>query len=308
MAAKPYMPLYIADYMADTAHFGATEHGAYLLMIMTYWQTEKPLMDDDKKMAMICKISLRGYRQLKLNVTHLFDLVDGKFVHKRIEKELAEYRKKLIKNRESGAKGGRKTHENNYAKKRSERYSERYSERCSERSSSQSQSQSQSQSHTGSYTELARSTPNLLTQEKNQIPTYSSFKNDPPEITKKSDDDDLKNIDFGERQKYLDFFTSTFPNFRLTTKIAIGVVEWEKAGVTMEDIEQAIEQCRDRDISRPEYYLPVALQKCQERKSGRFKKNKKNIPWSEQMKEMERDADEIIKDMREGKSIWNWSN
>lgn len=94
MAHKPYMPLYIAEYMADTAHLTMAEHGAYLLLIMTYWQTEKPLPDDDKKLAMICRTTLKGFRQIKSTVSLLFTHRGNTLVHKRVEEELYKFREK----------------------------------------------------------------------------------------------------------------------------------------------------------------------------------------------------------------------
>jgi uncharacterized protein YdaU (DUF1376 family) len=81
----PWMPLHIGDYRKDTAHLGASEHGAYLLLIMHYWQTGA-LPDDDRQLARIACMSEREWRKARPLVQGFFH--DG-WKHKRIDKELA---------------------------------------------------------------------------------------------------------------------------------------------------------------------------------------------------------------------------
>lgn len=106
MAAKPYMPFYVADYMADAAHLTTLEHGAYLLLIMTYWQTGKPLPDDDKKLCEITKLNFTNYKKIKAHLREFFFCENGKLIHKRIEKELDEFKKKSDMARLAGIKSG----------------------------------------------------------------------------------------------------------------------------------------------------------------------------------------------------------
>ena len=113
MAVKPYMPFYTSEYMNDTAHLTMAEHGAYLLLIIHYWHTEKPLPDDDKKLAQICRTTLKGFRQIKLTVSLLFTQRGNTWVHKRIEKEIREYYEKVDAKR----LGGQKTAEKRWGNK-----------------------------------------------------------------------------------------------------------------------------------------------------------------------------------------------
>jgi len=80
------MPLYIKDYLADTRRLSTLEHGAYLLLIMEYWQHGKlPTGDDD--LAFIVGLPLKRWLAIKPRIASLFK--DG-WRHKRIDEEIAK--------------------------------------------------------------------------------------------------------------------------------------------------------------------------------------------------------------------------
>lgn len=99
------MPLYIADYLADTAHLTRDESGGYLHLIMAYWRNGGPLPDDDKRMAAITKSTQKEWKKLRASMQEFFTVSDGKWIHKRIDAELANAGSKSAARRESGAKG-----------------------------------------------------------------------------------------------------------------------------------------------------------------------------------------------------------
>lgn len=96
------MPLFVADYLADTAHLSAAEHGAYLLLIMNYWQREKPLPADDRKLARIARMSDAEWEQSRETLAEFF-VVDGEgWSHRR-----ADEHKDLMRRRPHSAEWAR---------------------------------------------------------------------------------------------------------------------------------------------------------------------------------------------------------
>jgi uncharacterized phage protein (TIGR02220 family) len=87
--ADIWMPLYIGDYLADTTRLTTEQHGAYLLLIMDYWRNGSP-PDDDSILANITKSTLAAWKKIRPAVVGFFEIVAGRWVHSRIEKEIAE--------------------------------------------------------------------------------------------------------------------------------------------------------------------------------------------------------------------------
>lgn len=81
---RPWMPLYVGDYLAKTGHLSTMQHGAYLLLIMHYWANGK-LPQNETKLAAIAKLTEQQWQN---NCSTIADFFDREWRHERIEMEL----------------------------------------------------------------------------------------------------------------------------------------------------------------------------------------------------------------------------
>lgn len=101
-----WMPMYWADYLADTQHLTAEEHGTYILLIATYWRRGSPLPDDDKFLANVAKTNRQRWAQLRKSIGPLFIIRGGAWEHKRLEIEILKSSERLNSARANGRAGG----------------------------------------------------------------------------------------------------------------------------------------------------------------------------------------------------------
>jgi uncharacterized protein YdaU (DUF1376 family) len=106
-----WMPFYPCDYLADTGHLSTLEHGAYLLLIMHYWQ-KGSLPDDEKEFATICRLPPYRWHRMRDKISRLFH--DG-WKHKRIEEELAKAQALREKRSDAGKAGAQQTNARYYS-------------------------------------------------------------------------------------------------------------------------------------------------------------------------------------------------
>lgn len=94
MSLRPdtWMPLYWADFIADTLHLNRSEIGSYTLMIGAYWRKGGPLPDNDDELRQICRCDLGDWMKCRGAMEKLFTVSDGLWRHKRIDKELVKAR------------------------------------------------------------------------------------------------------------------------------------------------------------------------------------------------------------------------
>jgi uncharacterized protein YdaU (DUF1376 family) len=103
---RPWMPLYVGDYLGDTGHLTTTQHGAYLLLMMHYWR-KGGLPNDDKQLSKITKLPLKVWSEYRETLQDFFHENDGDpWRHKRIDVELFKTTEISAKRANAGHLGG----------------------------------------------------------------------------------------------------------------------------------------------------------------------------------------------------------
>lgn len=107
MAALPYMQLYVADYLADTAHLTTTEHGAYLLLMFNYWQRGESFKAKDqqslnKRLATVARLSIAEWEEVRETIADFFEVTDTEWSHRRIDRDLEAVNAKSSKAKAAG--------------------------------------------------------------------------------------------------------------------------------------------------------------------------------------------------------------
>lgn len=99
-----WMPLYVADYLADTSRLTTEQHGAYLLLLIDYWRNGS-LPDDDVVLAQITRMTPDAWSNARSTLQAYFKHEDGRWVHNRVEAELlkAKQSREKAKSRASAA-------------------------------------------------------------------------------------------------------------------------------------------------------------------------------------------------------------
>jgi len=107
--AMNYWPRYPGDWARDTAHLSLAEQGAYVLLLDTYYATERPLPESLDSLCRIARaISADERAAVASNANQFFPIFpDGLRHSPRADREIAIARPKIDTARLNGRKGGR---------------------------------------------------------------------------------------------------------------------------------------------------------------------------------------------------------
>ncbi len=83
MSKYPWMPLWVGDFLGDTAHLNAAETGAYLLLLIHLW-LNGTLPNDDRKLARIARTTPRQWKAMRDTIVQFFD---AGWTHERVTAE-----------------------------------------------------------------------------------------------------------------------------------------------------------------------------------------------------------------------------
>ena len=107
--AIPYIPLYVADYEADTAHLTIEEDGAYNRLLRLCWRSPGCSLPDDPKWIMR-KMRVTPddyYRVVEPLLDEFFTRGMGRVFSARLQREQQRIEETSRKRSEAGQKGGR---------------------------------------------------------------------------------------------------------------------------------------------------------------------------------------------------------
>jgi uncharacterized protein YdaU (DUF1376 family) len=112
---RPWLPLYVADYLADTKHLNTEQHGAYLLLLMAMWRSEDATLPNEPKLlARISGIRLCRWHLVAPDVMSLMTIERGRVTQKRLRQEFQH----CISISTTKAAAGRKGAERRYSASR----------------------------------------------------------------------------------------------------------------------------------------------------------------------------------------------
>ncbi|WP_095200551.1 YdaU family protein [Mesorhizobium carmichaelinearum] len=109
MSERPFMQLYVSDFVGDTLQLSTEQIGAYMLILMAMWNAGGRLPDDDAKLARVARLSLKRWRAISGDLLTFFEREAGEIGHKRLTKELHKAQVKSEARAAAGARGGAAT-------------------------------------------------------------------------------------------------------------------------------------------------------------------------------------------------------
>lgn len=86
----PWFSFHIDKFLSDTLGLDGPAVGAYVLLMLHYYATEKPPRDHDRTLATIARLPLDVWKERRPEIEEFFQIRDGAWHHATIEAEILE--------------------------------------------------------------------------------------------------------------------------------------------------------------------------------------------------------------------------
>ena len=108
-----WFPFYPGDYLRDTMHLRLEHHGAYLLLLLCFWDAKGVMPDDDETFAGIVRVPLDDWKsKFRPKLAPFFKISNGQWTQSRVQREYNRSQHVRKVRSEVGKLGGRpKQHE-----------------------------------------------------------------------------------------------------------------------------------------------------------------------------------------------------
>lgn len=107
MSERPFMQLYVSDFVGDTLMLSAEHVGVYLLLLIALWNADGALPHDDVKLARVARMPADQWRAVWSELEPFFIVENGVLTHGRLTKELRKSATKSAARSEAGRRGGK---------------------------------------------------------------------------------------------------------------------------------------------------------------------------------------------------------
>lgn len=107
MSERPFMQLYVSDFIGDTLSLSTEQIGAYMLLLMAMWNAGGRLPSDEAKLARVARMSVKKWKAISGDLIPFFEVGETDIRHSRLTKELQKSESKSQSRASAGAAGGR---------------------------------------------------------------------------------------------------------------------------------------------------------------------------------------------------------
>jgi len=109
MSERPFMQLYVSDFVGDTLLLSTEHIGAYLLLLIALWNADGALPADDVKLARVARMTVKKWKSVSVEILPFFNVENGQLTHNRLTKELQKSERQSELRAAAGARGGAAT-------------------------------------------------------------------------------------------------------------------------------------------------------------------------------------------------------